>query len=89
MAAPAIASMALRDFDSAVNTKATTADDFYNRGIYLQGQNQLEQAIAQFDQAIALDPTNPDYYFSRGLTYTDSGDHQAAPVGLFDGASTG
>ena len=78
VSSPAYASVALSDYDAAVATKATTADDFYNRGIYFQGQGKLETAIEQFNQAIAIDASNPDFYFSRGLTYTDRGDHQAA-----------
>lgn len=78
MASPTLASVTLRDYDTVITTEAAAADDFYNRGIYFQGQGRLDKAIAQFSQAITLDPNNPDYYFSRGLTYTDLGDHQAA-----------
>ena len=77
---PAIASMNLKDFDAIITKQAKSADDFYNRGMYFQGQGNLEAALAQFSQAIIRDSDNPDYFFSRGLTYTDLGNHQAAQV---------
>ena len=89
IAVPAIASMAISDYDAAITTKATTADDFYNRGIYFQGQGQLETALDQFSQAIALDARNPDYYFSRGLTYSDNGDQSSSLSGLLNSFRAG
>ncbi|MEM9137068.1 MAG: tetratricopeptide repeat protein [Cyanobacteria bacterium P01_F01_bin.42] len=85
---PAAASVTASDFDSAIAIDSVTdtvadaadktADDYYDRGIYYQGQNQIDTALDQFTQAIALNPYNPDYYFSRGLTHSDNGDLSAA-----------
>ena len=73
-----IASIHPAEFDSLVSPEATTADDYYNRGLFLQGEGNLDGALEQFDQAIALNDTSADLFFSRGLTYTDKGDHKAA-----------
>ena len=73
-----IASINLAEYDSLVAPEANTSEDYYNRGLFLQGEGNLDGAIEQFDHAIALNNARADLFFSRGLTYTDKGDLNAA-----------
>ena len=75
---PLVASINLAEYDELVATESNTADDYYNRGLFLQGEGNLEGALEPFAQAIALNQTRADLFFSRGLTYTDKGDLKAA-----------
>ncbi|MCM1984675.1 tetratricopeptide repeat protein [Lyngbya confervoides] len=72
------ASLNRAEYDALVLPPPVTAEDFYNRGLFFHGEDDLEEALDQFSQAIVLDPDNPDYYFSLGLTYSDLGDHKLA-----------
>lgn len=73
-----LATINLQGYDTFVTPAPLTADDYYHRGLFFQGQGDLDGALEQFNQAIALEPENPDLYFSRGLTQSDLGDQQQA-----------
>lgn len=73
-----IATLSQQEYKPLVQSQSTEPDTYYNRGLFLQGEGNLNGALEQFNQALALSPNDPDFYFSRGLTYTDLGDHQRA-----------
>ena len=43
------------------------AEIVYNRGVYLQLQEQQEEAISQLDESIQLDPWHVGAYNNRGI----------------------
>ena len=54
------------------------AEIVYNRGVYLQLQEQQEGAISQFDEAIQLDPRHVAAYNNRGIAYQNLGQYDRA-----------
>ncbi|MEO6391904.1 MAG: tetratricopeptide repeat protein [Pyrinomonadaceae bacterium] len=54
--------------------KLTPAEIEYNRGLELQGQNDLDGAIAAYTRALALDSKLPDAYNNRGDARKNKGD---------------
>ena len=54
------------------------AEIVYNRGVYLQLQEQQEEAISQFDEAIQLDPRHVGAYNNRGIAYQNLGQYDQA-----------
>ena len=54
------------------------AEIVYNRGVYLQLQEQQEEAISQFDEAIQLDPRHVAAYNNRGIAYQNLGQYDRA-----------
>ena len=54
------------------------AEIVYNRGVYLQLQEQQEEAISQFDEAIQLDPWHVGAYNNRGIAYQNLGQYDRA-----------
>lgn len=54
--------------------KLTPAEIEYNKGLELQGQNDLDGAIAAYTRALALDQRLPDAYNNRGDARKNKGD---------------
>ena len=45
---------------------------------YLQGQSEIDNAIADYTKAIELNPNHADPYYNRGVAYRVKGDHDRA-----------
>ena len=58
--------------------KASTSEEYLDRGINLSEQDEFEAAIAAYTQAIKLDPNNALAYYNRGLAFYHLRDQTAA-----------
>src|SRR6185503_12408546 len=63
---------------SGLETPPHLAVAFYNRGVVLQGQGEIEHAIADYDRAAQLDPTLPDPLAARGAAHFAKADFAGA-----------
>jgi tetratricopeptide (TPR) repeat protein len=72
-----VATLTTNENAQILQTQPQTAEDYYNQGLVLQGEGNIEQAIASFSRAVELDPT-ADHYFARGLAYSDQGAQKLA-----------
>jgi tetratricopeptide (TPR) repeat protein len=70
-------SLAIRDFDDAVQTHPY-AIPFYNRGLTYGKKGDLDRSIQDYGEAIRLNPKYTFAYNNRGLAYQHKGDAEHA-----------
>ena len=71
-------SLAIADFDKAVEFDPSYAHAYYNRGMIYNALGHQTRAIADFDKAIEIDPRYADAYSNRGAAYSSLGDYAKA-----------
>jgi tetratricopeptide (TPR) repeat protein len=49
------------------------ADDFYNQGVFLMNQQNLEEASRMFERALAADPANEKILYGQAAAFALSG----------------
>ncbi|NLL10471.1 MAG: tetratricopeptide repeat protein, partial [Methanomicrobiales archaeon] len=54
---------------SITAVQAETAEEWYNKGLALNGQQQYEDAIEAFDNAIQINPNNATYWSGKGISF--------------------
>ncbi|MFN0198232.1 MAG: tetratricopeptide repeat protein [Planctomycetaceae bacterium] len=69
---------ALDIFDKTVATYPSNAVVYNNRGMFLQKQGRVQDAIIDFTRAIELDPNHISAFTNRGYALIQEGDPEAA-----------
>src|SRR5574340_1041228 len=65
--------------NQGVDTKGMTAEQWFQKGIEFEDNNQFNNAIAAYDKAIELDPKNAGgVYNNRAILYKNLGEHKKA-----------
>ena len=59
----------IEDLNRAIAINPDSADAYYDRGILLEKQGNVPQAISDFTQTIKINPQDVDAYYSRGNAY--------------------
>ena len=73
-----IITLAIADFDRAVELAPEDAANYSNRGLAYKILGQYERAIEDYNQAIQLNPEYTGAYFGRGNAYQELSDHVSA-----------
>lgn len=71
-------SLALPDYNKAVELKADDAVAFLNRGKTHYNLKSFDKAVADFDKSIELDPKGSTAYTNRGISHEKMGNIQKA-----------
>jgi tetratricopeptide (TPR) repeat protein len=58
--------------------RVSTSDLWYNKGLVLDKQGNLEQAITSYDKAIEIKPGYANAWYSKGLAFGKLGDYKKA-----------
>jgi tetratricopeptide (TPR) repeat protein len=70
---------AIRDFDTAVRTKADLAEAYVNRGAAYIGAQRFAESVADFNNALELGTSEPHKaYYNRGVAHEWLDDPAAA-----------
>lgn len=54
----------------------TTADDWYNRGLYLMAENKFQDAVFAFEQSLALNSGDAEAWDSKGYCLYELGRYE-------------
>lgn len=54
--------------------KSSEAQGAYDNGVKLQGENKLDEALAEYKKALAAQPNEPAYFYAIGTCYQAKGD---------------
>ena len=71
-------SKTLDRLEEALAARKDDARACYIKGIALQREEKLDEAITQYDQAVQLYPRYPEVHYNRGLAYRKKGDMERA-----------
>jgi len=80
---------AMKDYTSAININAFSADAYNDRGILKGTMHDNKGAISDFEASIKYKEVNPDAYFNRGFAYFLSGNINEACSNWQTAASQG
>ncbi|MDQ3219122.1 MAG: TonB family protein [Pyrinomonadaceae bacterium] len=72
--------LALADYNKAVELKADDAVAFLNRGKVHYNLKSFDKAVSDYDKSIELNPKGSVAYFNRGVSYEKMGNAQKAIV---------
>jgi len=64
------------------SVSATSADDWWNKGLDLRDKGQNIEALEAFDQGLKIDPQDANLWFWRGTTLYDLARYDEALIAL-------